>query len=74
MGFNGALCIHPTQVAPINKAYRPTGQELELAHEIVAAYKKGLQENSGVVKVHGKMIDLPVVERAQKTIDSALKY
>ncbi len=70
MGFNGALCIHPTQVRPINEAHTPTEDEIVLANKIVAAYKQALEEHSGVVQIDGKMIDLPVVERAQRTLAS----
>jgi citrate lyase subunit beta/citryl-CoA lyase len=71
MGFNGALCIHPLQVKPINQAYTPSEKEVELAKRIITAYQNALDNNLGAVKVEGKMIDAPVVERALNILKSA---
>jgi citrate lyase subunit beta/citryl-CoA lyase len=70
MGFNGALCIHPLQVKPINQAYSPSALELELAKRIIIAYQGALENNCGVVQLDGKMIDAPVVKQALNTLKS----
>ena len=71
MGFNGAFCIHPSQVEPINNTYAISSDELEQANKIVAAYEEAVKNKRGAVEVDGKMIDAPVVERAMKLISQS---
>ena len=63
-GFIGASVIHPSQVPILNEEFRPSAQEVDHARRVVAAYDKALAEGVGAVTVDGKMIDVPVVERA----------
>jgi citrate lyase subunit beta / citryl-CoA lyase len=72
IGFEGMGCIHPRQVAVIKKGYLPQPEELEKAKKIVIAFNKARAEGLGVVAVGSKMIDAPVVARAQKLIDLAV--
>ena len=69
MGFDGAWCIHPTQVPVVNQVYQTTPEELEEAKSIVAAYDNAIKHRRAAVELNGKMIDLPVVERARKLLD-----
>ena len=64
LGFGGKLLIHPSQIAPAKKAFRPTIEEYDLAKKIVEALPEG-----GVTMIDGKMIDAPVVERAKRIIE-----
>ena len=73
MGFEGMGCIHPGQISTIHSAYNPTSVEIEKAMEIVMAFEKANKEGLGVVAVGSKMIDLPVVKRAQSIIEKAVK-
>lgn len=61
-GFGGGLCIHPAQVDPVQNAYRPTRDELEWAHKVLAV------ADVGAAQVDGEMIDRPVVDRARRVI------
>ena len=63
LGFTGKLCIHPSQVGPVNAAFRPTEQELEWAHRVLAAAASG-----GAVRVDGQMVDAPVILRARNLV------
>jgi citrate lyase subunit beta/citryl-CoA lyase len=63
-GFRRSV-IHPSQVQILNEEFRPGAAEVEHAGRVVAAYDKALAEGVGAVTVDGKMIDVPVVERAQ---------
>jgi citrate lyase subunit beta/citryl-CoA lyase len=63
-GFIGASVIHPSQVPILNEEFRPSAQEVDYARRVVAAYDEALAEGVGAVTVDGKMIDVPVVERA----------
>src|ERR1051325_10904216 len=65
LGFVGASVIHPSQIQILNEEFRPSAAEVEHASRVVAAYDKALAEGVGAVTVDGKMIDVPVVERAK---------
>ncbi len=72
LGFDGKGCIHPRQIEVVHKAFAPTEQEIEKAKKIVAAFEDAEKKGLGVVSIGSKMIDLPVVKRAQKTIELAI--
>jgi citrate lyase subunit beta/citryl-CoA lyase len=65
LGFLGAACIHPSQVAILNEEYAPPAADVAHAERVVAAYEKATSEGVGAIVVDRKMIDVPVVERAQ---------
>ncbi|MEA2071262.1 MAG: aldolase/citrate lyase family protein [Asgard group archaeon] len=71
MGFDGKACIHPRQVEPIHKAFRPTDQEIERAKRIVEAYKHAQEEGLGAICVDNHMIDVPVVKRSERILQRA---
>jgi citrate lyase subunit beta / citryl-CoA lyase len=73
LGFEGMGCIHPRQVPVIKEAFIPTEDEIEKARRIVEAFEEAEARGSGVVALGSKMIDPPVVKRAQKTLDLASK-
>jgi citrate lyase subunit beta/citryl-CoA lyase len=62
----GGLCIHPAQVEPANRAFSPTSPEIEWAQRICAAWDSA--SGSGVIALEGKMIDLPVMQRARNML------
>ncbi|KDD66265.1 host specificity protein [Pseudomonas mandelii PD30] len=67
MGFGGALCIHPNQVAIIHQALKPSPEELHWAHRIMDAASSG----EGVFVMDGQMVDAPVIGRAQAILSRA---
>ena len=71
LGFEGMGCIHPAQVKVVNEAFSPTEQEIEKAQKIVDAFEEAKAKGLGVVALGTKMIDAPVVKRAQKIIEIA---
>ena len=73
LGFEGMGCIHPRQVPVIQEAFMPTEEEIEKASRIVEAFKEAEAQGSGVVALGSKMIDPPVVKRAQKILELARK-
>ena len=73
LGFGGKACIHPAQVPIANRVFAPRAEELEWARAVVAAYEEGIREGRGAVALEGRMIDLPVVERARKLLVSIEK-
>jgi len=73
MGFEGMGCIHPRQIAVIRKGFSPSEEEMEKAKRIVLAYRDAREKGLGVVALGTKMIDAPVVARAEKTISLAVR-
>ena len=71
LGFEGKGCIHPRQIKVVHEAFAPTSNEIEKAKKIVQAYDDAVKNGSGVVALGSKMIDAPVVKRAQRVIKLA---
>ena len=69
-GFQGRLCVHPDQIAPVNRAYLPSEDEIALAERIVAAFKEAEARGAAAIQLDGQMIDYPVVYRAQALLAS----
>ncbi len=72
LGFDGKSIINPRQIEVVNEVFAPTEKAIEKARTILAAIKEAEKKGSGVIAVNGKMVDRPVVIRAQRTIDLAL--
>ncbi|UCH63358.1 MAG: HpcH/HpaI aldolase/citrate lyase family protein [Fidelibacterota bacterium] len=72
LGFDGMGAIHPRQIRVIHKAFAPTEDEIEMAKEIVLAFDEAQAKGLGVVSLGTKMIDPPVVKRAQRIVDLAV--
>ena len=66
-------CIHPRQVRVVRDAFKPTPDQILKARQIIMAFEIAEKEGLGVVSLGSKMIDPPVVKRAQKTIELALQ-
>lgn len=72
LGFDGKSIINPRQIEVVNEVFAPTPKAIEKARTILAAIKEAERKGSGVIAVNGKMVDKPVVIRAQRTIDLAI--
>jgi citrate lyase subunit beta/citryl-CoA lyase len=70
-GFAAASCIHPSQLAILNEEYGVSATEAERARRLIAAYEAALAQGVGAVTFEGKMIDVPVVERARALLARA---
>src|SRR5688572_24251433 len=68
-GFQGRLCVHPDQIAPVNAAYLPSEQEVARAERIVAAFNEAEARGQAAVQVDGQMVDYPVVFRARALLE-----
>lgn len=71
LGFDGKSVISPRQIGPVNDVFRPTEKEIEKASAILGAFEEAKAKGSGVVALNGKMIDRPVVLRAQRVMEMA---
>lgn len=72
LGFDGMGCIHPRQIKVIHDNFAPDEQEIDKAKKIVNAFIEATEKGLGVVSLGTKMIDPPVVKRAQRTINQAI--
>lgn len=68
LGFSGKSVIHPNQVEIVHRMYTPTLNEVSKAQKIIGAYQEALAKKSGVIALNGKMIDGPIVARAERTL------
>ncbi|MFA6978559.1 MAG: citrate lyase acyl carrier protein [Ignavibacteriaceae bacterium] len=74
LGFDGKGCIHPRQIKIIHDAFVPTEKEIEYSQRIVNAFDEAQRNGLGVVALGSKMIDAPVVKRAQRILSLAKSH
>lgn len=74
LGFEGMGCIHPRQIPVIHEGYCPDEKEIVKAEKIIEAFKEAELKGLGVVSLGTKMIDPPVVKRAQQTMTLAFQF
>ncbi|WP_223928271.1 citrate (pro-3S)-lyase subunit beta [Prevotella lacticifex] len=72
LGFDGKSIINPRQIEIVNEVFTPSQKDIDKAVAIVGALHEAARRGSGVIALNGKMIDKPVVIRAQHTIDLAI--
>ena len=72
LGFTGKASISPRHVKAINEVFSPSMKDIEYAYEVMEAIRIGKEQGRGAVSLRGKMIDAPIVARAQQTIDAAI--
>ena len=68
LGFAGKSCIHPSQIKIVHKIFTPNKEELEKSLEIVRAAEAANINKGGVITVNGKMVDIPVIAKAEKVV------
>ncbi len=68
LGFSGKTCIHPSQIEVVHKIFTPSADEIEKSLVIIEAMKAANIEQGGVIQINGKMIDIPVIEKAKRII------
>ena len=68
LGFRGKMAIHPKQIDIINETFTPTAAEVEGARRVIDAYETARAAGQGVTTLEGKMVELPVVERARRVL------
>ena len=71
LGFSGKASISPRHVDVINRVFSPTLAEIDYAYEVMEAIALAKQQGKGAIALRGKMIDAPIVMRAQRTIAMA---
>ncbi len=71
LGFDGKSVVNPRQIQPVHEIYTPTEKEIEKSLAVIAAIEEAKAKGSGVISLNGKMIDKPIVERAERVLDIA---
>jgi citrate lyase subunit beta/citryl-CoA lyase len=71
LGFDGKSIINPRQIKIIHDIFTPSEKEIANAFAVIAAIKQAEKNGSGVIALNGKMIDKPVVARAERVLDLA---
>ena len=71
LGFNGKQCIHPSQVETVQSIFGPDENEVEWAVRVMVADEKAAAEGRGAWTLDGKMIDVPVAEKARAIVRKA---
>jgi citrate lyase subunit beta/citryl-CoA lyase len=71
LGFLGSACIHPLQVDILNEEFTPAPAAVKQARGVIAAYDTAKAEGRGSVEYEGKMIDEPIIQRAEQTLARA---
>ena len=68
LGFTGKASISPRHVEVINAVFSPTQADIDYAYEVMDAIRIAKEQGKGAISLHGKMIDAPIVARAERTI------
>lgn len=71
LGFDGKSVINPKQIKPVHEIFAPTEQEITKSINIVKAAKEAQEQGIGVISLNGKMIDKPIIARAERTLQLA---
>ena len=71
LGFTGKSAISPRHVKAINEVFSPSQKDIDYAYEVMEAIRAAKAQGKGAVALRGKMIDAPIVARAQQTIEMA---
>jgi len=68
LGFDGKSVINPRQIPVVNAVFTPTEKEINNAKDVIYAIEEAESRGSGVIALNGKMIDKPIVERAERVL------
>ena len=74
LGFRGKMAIHPRQVEVINDVFTPAAADVDRARRLIDAYEAGRAAGHGVTTMDGRMVELPMVERARRTLALAARH
>ncbi|AGF57500.1 citrate (pro-3S)-lyase subunit beta [Clostridium saccharoperbutylacetonicum] len=68
LGFDGKSVINPRQIGPVHEIYTPSQKEIDKSIRVIKAAEDAKKRGSGVVSLDGKMVDKPIIERAQRAL------
>jgi citrate lyase subunit beta / citryl-CoA lyase len=73
LGFRGAACIHPKHVDILNEEFGPKSKDVAWARRVIDVYEKAKAEGRASIQLDGKMVDVPIVVRAERIITEAAR-
>jgi citrate lyase subunit beta/citryl-CoA lyase len=68
LGFDGKSVINPRQIQPVHEIYTPSQKEIDKSIRVIQASEDAKEKGLGVVSLDGKMVDKPIIERAQRVL------
>ena len=68
LGFDGKSCVNPRQIDAIHSVFTPARKDIEYAYRVLDVYEDAMRKKSGVIALDGKMIDVPMVTRANRVL------
>ena len=68
MGYTGKFAIHPAQIDIINETFSPSPEDVAYARRVMAAWEEAEAAGRGSLSIDGRMVDVPVVKRAQNLL------
>ena len=68
LGYTGKFAIHPAQIDPINELFSPRPEDVAYARRVMEAWHEAEAAGRGSLNLDGKMVDVPVVKRAQNLL------
>lgn len=71
LGFDGKSVINPRQIKPVHEIYTPSENEISKSINIIRAAKEAEENGLGVISVNGKMVDKPIIDRAERILQLA---
>jgi len=71
LGFDGKSLINPRQIEMVHNIFAPTQKEVDFANRVIRAAKEAEEQGLGVASLNGKMVDIPIIERARWTLEKA---
>ncbi len=71
LGMSAKACIHPNQVTTVNAQFAPSEAEIEFAQRVMIALEEAKKLGKGAFSLDGKMVDKPIIERAETTLQKA---
>ncbi|WP_040213996.1 citrate (pro-3S)-lyase subunit beta [Clostridium polynesiense] len=71
LGFDGKSVINPRQIKPVHEIYTPSDKEIKKSVDIIRAAREAEERGLGVIALNGKMIDKPIIDRAERLLQLA---
>ena len=71
LGFDGKSLVNPRQIPMVNKVFNPSKEKIENAKNVQNAIREARAKGSGVISMNGKMVDKPIVDKANRVLETA---
>jgi citrate lyase subunit beta/citryl-CoA lyase len=71
LGMVGKWAIHPSQIAPAQDIFSPSQEDVDMARELIQAYRAAEAQGIGSVNHKGAMVDAATARLFQNTVDRA---